>query len=131
MPASPFQNASKFPLALTVSAGAAAALFVLAGLNREFAGADVMAANNPVAAVAWAQAHCYSGLALISPDARTDAEVLLDVAAGFESARNRRGIEAACADAVRFGTPALNPRSLPSYTGEPALYETPEIAAVN
>jgi hypothetical protein len=131
MPASPLHHAGKFLPALTVSAAAAAALFVLAGITREFAGADQMAASNPVASAAWAQANCYSGLSLKSLDARTDAEVLLDVATGFESARSRLGIEAACAEAVRFGAPAIDPRTLPQHSAEPPLYDTPEVTAVN
>jgi hypothetical protein len=124
-------RSSKVRAAVIAVATAAAALVAISQINRELAGTDVLAANNPVAAVAWAQAHCYSGLSLKVPEARTQTEVLLEVAAGFENTRDRRGIRSACDDAIRFGKPAINPRTLPSYTGEAPLYEAAEVAAVN
>jgi hypothetical protein len=117
--------------ALAVSATTAAAILALSLINGEGAGPAVTAANNPAAAVAWAQANCYSGLVLKTSAARTEADILLDVAADFESERTRRGIKLACDDALRLGKAAIDPSSLPKNTGEPALFDTPDVAAAN
>ncbi len=94
-----------------------AVLVMIWAVDREIAGEDVLAANNPVASAAWAQSNCHRGLIIASDAAPSQAEILLDVAAGFESERSHKGAAAACRKALRFARKAVDPRSLPSDSG--------------
>lgn len=108
--------------AIQIAALIAIALVALPEINRQLTGSDAPTATNPIAAVAWAQSNCWPGLALKSTSARIDADLLLEMAASFESDRNRRGIESACANAVHMGKDAADPRTMPQYSGERPSY---------
>ena len=58
-----------------------------------------MAEANPAAVLAWAKANCFNGLELAANAPRTQMEIILQVAAVYDSESRRRGITDVCADA--------------------------------
>ena len=72
-----------------------------------------VAADHPVAVLAWAKANCNDGLALRAGAHRTHAEILMRVAAAYDHARSRRGLEDVCREAIAAAQPAIAPDTLP------------------
>ena len=72
-----------------------------------------VAADHPVAALAWAKANCNDGLDLRAGAHRTHAEILMRVAASFEQAKSWRTPDEVCREAIAAARPAIAPETLP------------------
>lgn len=93
--------------AAAVSAGTLAGLPHLLGPGE---GADTHSLRDAIAAAAWAQSHCDTGLTLNERATTIDRDALLERAAVFETERERRGTAVACTSALQAAQHAIEPR---------------------
>ena len=82
----------------------------------------IMAEANPAAVLAWAKANCFNGLELAADAPRTQMEIILQVAAAYDSESRRRGVADVCAEAFAATASITARGSSPAGRGERAVY---------